>query len=272
MSVDFLYSSALGRGVLKCLMHTPALSIAAAFCHSVLSKPMINSYIKKNNIPMDEFAGQTYDNFADFFGRTREKNTFVEDHKALISPCDGLVTIFDIKDGINLPIKQSLYKVSDLIPEKDIADNYADGLCVIVRLCASDYHHFCYIDDCYHNESHFIEGLLHSVQPIACDSVPVYRINRRKWSLMETASFGTVAQIEVGALLVGGMIHENENSRVFAKRGSEMGKFDLAGSTIVLLFDKETKEKVDILPEYRESFNGDKEVRIRMGEAIGYIK
>lgn len=272
MSVKFLYSSVFGRTVLKCLMHSHALNLAGAVCHSKISKPFIKKYIKNNNINMDEFEGQTYDSFADFFGRTREKNSFIEEPKALISPCDGLVTIFEIKDGINLPIKESLYKVSDLIPDEEIANMYSDGLCVIVRLCASDYHHFCYIDNCYHNEAHFIPGLLHSVQPIACDSVPVYRINRRKWSLMETENFGTVAQIEVGALLVGGMIHENENGRVAAKRGDEMGKFDLAGSTICLLFDKTTKEKLELMPEYLKSVDGKEEVRIRMGEAFGYIK
>ena len=44
-------------------------------------------------------------------------------------------------------------------------------------------------------------------------------------------------QCEIGALVVGGIFNEKENSR-FSK-GMEKGHFELAGSTIILLFEKE---------------------------------
>ncbi len=78
--------------------------------------------------------------------------------------------------------------------------------------------------------------MLHSVQPAAYETYPVFILNRRSWSLMATESFGPVIQTEIGALIVGGISNCIENSRVV--RGSEKGHFELAGSTIVLLFNR----------------------------------
>ena len=77
---------------------------------------------------------------------------------------------------------------------------------MVVRLCANDYHHYCYIDDGFQGRNHFVKGLLHSVQPIALENAPVYRQNRRMWTILDTVNFGKVAQIEIGALLVGARI------------------------------------------------------------------
>lgn len=59
---------------------------------------------------------------------------------------------------------------------------------------------------------------------------------RRMWTILDTVNFGKVAQIEIGALLVGGIVNDHEN--VMMRKGAEMGHFELIGSTIVLLFKK----------------------------------
>ena len=101
---------------------------------------------------------------------------------------------------------------------------------MILRLCANDYHHYCYIDDGFQGRNHFVKGLLHSVQPIALENAPVYRQNRRMWTILDTVNFGKVAQIEIGALL---------------KKGH-----------------------IDLLPEIKECIKGDKEVRVIQGQHI----
>lgn len=134
---------------------------------------------------------------------------------------------------------------------------------MILRLCANDYHHYCYIDDGFQGRNHFVKGLLHSVQPIALENAPVYRQNRRMWTILDTVNFGKVAQIEIGALLVGGIVNDHEN--VMMRKGAEMGHFELIGSTIVLLFKK---GHIDLLPEIKECIKGDKEVRVIQGQHI----
>ena len=112
--------------------------------------------------------------------------------------------------------------------------------------------------------NHFIPGMLHSVQPVACSSYPVYTLNRRSWCLMATEHFGPVVQTEIGALIVGGIVNYFENTRF--SRGMEKGHFELAGSTIVLLFEP---GRIRLLPEIENGMTGDREVRVEMGQRIG---
>lgn len=81
--------------------------------------------------------------------------------------------------------------------------------------------------------------------------------------MLETNNFGEVAQIEIGAVLVGGIVNNSEN--VLMKRGQDMGRFELIGSTIVLLFEK---GKIELIPEILDNIKGDKEFRVVQGQHI----
>jgi phosphatidylserine decarboxylase len=269
MGVDFLYNNAFGRLLFRAIQGVGGFKIAAWYLHTGLSQGSIASYIKKNHIDMTPYEGQQYRSFAEFFGRKLEHYTFDKNPDVFISPCDGLVSIFPITEQMELKMKGSTYQISDLIPDPEIAGRYRDGLCLIHRLEASDYHHYCYVDDGIKGETHYIPGQLHSVQPIACLTVPVYRLNRRWWTLLETVHFGTVAQIEVGAMSVGGITHTQQTGS-FSK-GDEMGNFELAGSTIVLLLDAQTRHKLEICPKFTEAMYGAMEVRAKLGEGIGVL-
>ncbi len=266
MRADLLYTNAPGRIIMKMIQKTGGFKIVCAYLHSRLSKPMIASYIQKNNIDMKDFEGQSYRSFADFFARKKEIGEFSADEKALVSPCDSLLSVYEIDGEMQIPMKGSLYRINDLIPDNDTAEVFKGGLCMIFRLEASDYHHFCACDDLKQGKVHFIPGELHSVQPIACERFPVYRLNRRWWSALETEHFGTAAQIEIGAMAVGGVTHVGENRKL--KKGEEMGNFELAGSTIALLFTEDMKNRFDFLPYLgREG-----EIRVKIGEEIGKIR
>lgn len=269
MSIDFLYTSVPGRLLMKGIQNSAALPLAAKFMRSPMSRVMIKPYIRRNEINMDEFAGQKYNSFADFFARFRPLYHGEIQEGMMISPCDGLLSVYDINDNSQLKVKGSLYRMCDLIPDAETAEKFRDGLCMIFRLRANDYHHFCYIDDCVHSKAHWIDGLLHAVQPIACSSVPVYRLNRRQWSLLDTRNFGLVAQIEIGAMLVGGMVHDKAGEE--AKRGEEMGHFELAGSTIIQLFTNEAKKSLNFVEKYRGITDTETELEIRQGDAVAYM-
>ena len=145
-----------------------------------------------------------------------------------------------------------------------MAAGYTGGVCLVLRLRPSDYHHYCYIDDGYQGENHFISGVLHSVQPIACEKYPVFVLNRRSWTLLTTDHFGPVVQTEIGALIVGGIINEKENARFC--RGNEKGHFDLAGSTIVLLFEA---GRIRLRPGITDLLAQGREFRVTQGQWIG---
>ena len=150
------------------------------------------------------------------------------------------------------------------VRDEGLAKRYEGGLSLVFRLCASDYHHYCYIDDGVQGPNHFIEGQLHSVQPIACEQHPIFTLNRRSWCLLDTAHFGPVVQTEIGALIVGGIVNLNGGGPFC--RGQEKGYFDLAGSTIVLLMEP---ERVELLPEFMATLESGQETRVRQGQWIG---
>ena len=182
----------------------------------------------------------------------------------LISPCDGLLRVWRIQEDLVLPVKESRYRIFDLLQSKEKAETFRDGYCLVFRLCVNHYHRYCYIDDGRKGENIFIPGRLHTVQPIALRQYPVFTENCREYTFMETENFGTVAQIEVGAMLVGKI--ENRDGPGPFRRGAEKGRFLYGGSTIVLLLRKNAAR---IRPDILKASVWGEETRVRMGEAIG---
>lgn len=235
LPVRFLYRTLLGRALLQGILRTHADRLAVRFLSSPLSRPVAAWYAKRIGVPAEEAQG--FPSFRAFFARTRPVMAFDPAPGHLISPCDGYLSVYPIQADSSFAIKGSRYRLKDLLQDETLSQSFHGGTCLIFRLCPSHYHHYGYIDDAYQGAHHFLPGVLHSVQPIACETYPVYTLNRRCWSLLTTDHFGPVVQVEVGALIVGGIHNEHQNVRV--RKGAEKGHFELAGSTIVLLFQKD---------------------------------
>ena len=102
---------------------------------------------------------------------------------------------------------------------------------MILRLTVDDYHRYCYFDDGIKSENHRIEGVYHTVNPIANDHVKIYKENTREYTLMKTKHFGDALQMEVGALMVGKIV--NHDGAGSMRRGIEKGYFQFGGSTSI---------------------------------------
>ncbi len=264
-AVSFLYKNAFGRAILKIILKTHADKVAVAFLRSRLSRPFVARYARKNGIALSDTQLKSFRSYNDFFVRRSDALSVDLEREHLISPCDSLLSVFKIDADSRFDIKGSSYSLCDLFADAELAKIFCGGDCLIFRLCPTDYHHYCYIDNAYQCENRFIEGVLHSVQPIACEKYPVYTLNRRSSTLLLTENFGKVVQTEVGALVVGGIVNPNENVNV--KKGEEKGYFELCGSTIVLFFEK---NKIRLLPEIAEKTADGKEHRVSYGMQIGY--
>lgn len=263
-AVRFLYRTKIGRLLLQFIQKSGADRLIVRFLCSACSRPLIGWYIKKHGVRMEEYETERFRSFRDFFARRKKPVALDLEPTHFISPCDGWLSAHPISMGSGFSIKGSYYRLGDMLRDEKLCKQYEGGDCLIFRLSAADYHHFCYIDDCYQGKHHEIPGELHSVQPIACETVPVYTLNRRSWSLLATDNLGPVVQVEIGALIVGGIFHEREDARVC--RGMEMGHFELAGSTIMLLFQK---GRVSLMPHIRETLSRGEEFRVRQGQRIG---
>lgn len=262
-SVGFLYDTVLGRLILKVIMALRLDRPVVRFLRSRASKPVVPWYVKRCGIPLSSEEIAKFPTFRDFFCRTRDDLTFDSAPERMISPCDGFLSAFPIEADVAFAVKGSRYRVEDLIQDASLAREFQGGDCLIFRLCASDYHHYCYIDDGEQGENHAIPGKLHSVQPIVCEKVPVFTLNRRSWCLLKTEHFGDVAQCEIAALIVGGIFNDKKSGR-FSK-GEEKGHFEPFGSTIILLFQP---ERVALRPDLREALERSDEVRVNYGEWV----
>ena len=265
--VGFLYGNVIGRGILKVIMVMHLDRIAVRFLKSRASRLIIGGYAKRNNISLTDEEKASFKTYRDFFVRTRETNDIDMNDGHLISPCDGWLSVFEIDAESTFEIKNSHYRLADFLCDEELAKKYENGTLLVFRLCASDYHHYCYVDDGYQGENHPIPGVLHSVQPIACENKRVYVLNKRAWCLLETEHFGPVVQCEIGALVVGGIENEKENSH-FSK-GEEKGHFELAGSTIVLLFEP---DRIELNPDIKQELTITDEARVTLGKWIGVGK
>lgn len=263
-ALKFLYENPLGRLVLKILICPPVSRMCGCFMDSRLSKWIIKGFMKKNGISLDRYEAKEYTSFNEFFCRKLKVFCFDKDPESLIAPCDARLSVFPVDRQREFFIKGTPYRVSDLLQNESLAKRYEDGLCLIFRLAVDDYHRYCYVDDGRRGESRFLPGKLHTVQPIALRSCNIYKENCREYTVMETEHFGSVTQVEVGALLVGKIVNHRQRSSF--SRGEEKGFFCYGGSTIVLLLEK---DRVRLDPEFLENTQRSLETIVKIGEKIG---
>jgi phosphatidylserine decarboxylase len=183
----------------------------------------------------------------------------------LISPCDGKVTACPIGQDTTFLIKNTRYTVGQLLDSERLGKHYQGGYVLIIRLTVDDYHHYCYPADGRKSMNVFIPGKLHTVNPVANDLHPIYKENAREYTLIRTGNFGTIAMMEVGAMMVG-KITNCHPGQGFVKKGEEKGYFEFGGSTVVLLLQPgKVTPDADLLENSEKGF----ETIIRMGEQIG---
>ena len=160
--LNFLYNTVLGRCLLKIATSKKIAAIYAKYMNSSLSKHKINRFIKKNNIDMSEYEETNYNSFNDFFKRKiKKEKRKIED--GLIAICDAKLSAYKIHNNSSFEIKNSIYTVEELTREKD--NNYEYAL--IFRLGVENYHHHIFPDNGKIIKSKKINGILHTVQPIA---------------------------------------------------------------------------------------------------------
>lgn len=264
-----MYTTSFGRSIVKGLISPWVSYVGGEILSSRLSTVLIPSFIKKNNIQMEDYEEQYYSSYNEFFTRKirKELRPINEDSNTLISPSDGKVSAYQITDKLIVPIKNSQYTVASLIRNKELAKQYKGGYLVIIRLTVDDYHRYCYPATGQKSQNIHINGVFHTVNPIALEHAKIYKENTREYSVLVTENFGDIIQMEIGALMVGKIVNYHESAEV--TKGQEKGRFEFGGSSIALLLDaNKVKIREDLLTNTERGF----ETMIHMGQAIGYSK
>lgn len=263
--VNFLYHTCVGRALLQVLIRPGVSKAAGAFLDTALSRHLVAPFVKATKLDLSDYPQREYRSFNDFFTRTvREGCRSINmESDTLIAPCDGKLTVYPITAEGLFDIKHSVYSVTDLLRDEALAKEFEGGMCLIFRLTPDDFHRYSFMDDGRILSSKVIPGVLHTVRPIAFRRYPVFSENTREYAVLETASFGKVIQMEVGALFVGRIV--NHPLTVFT-RGQEKGKFEFGGSTVILLLQKDAAV---IDEELLENTRNGCESIVRLGNRLG---
>ena len=264
--LEWIYTHETGRFLMKGLINPHISEIGAAFLDSRASRVLIAWFIRKNKIPMYQYEQKKYRSFNEFFKRKALPGArrIIREPERLISPCDGRLSVYKIEENSRFQIKHTSYSTESLLKNEGLAKRYAGGYAWVFRLCVEDYHRYIYVDDGVKSENVKIPGVLHTVNPVANDSFPIYKENAREFSLLCSENFGTVLMMEVGAMMVGKIENRHQAARV--RRGQEKGNFAFGGSTIILLTQKgKAMPDQDI---WDNSLNGI-ETKVRLGESVG---
>lgn len=270
--IKWSYESPIGKSFTELLIKKKLFSkLYGSYCDTSLSKKKISKFIKDFNIDMNISSNtiENFNNFNDFFIRSlkEEARPIDNNNNLLISPGDGRLFAYEnISTDKLIQVKGIHYSLSELIGDDEIAKEYDGGLCLVLRLCPTDYHRFHFVDSGIPLENHFIKGNYYSVNPVALERIPkLYCQNKREWSQFKSDNFGDILHIEVGATCVGTILQSyTVNKRV--NKGEEKGYFKFGGSTTLLLLKKDTvKIDEDIINQTNLGY----ETMILMGESIG---
>lgn len=267
--LHFLYHTTPGRIVLKGLTSPGISKLCGKFLDSDLSHFLIDPFISKNKIDRSEYQMDHVRSFNDFFSRKIKpgQRPIDENPRHMIAPCDGLLSVYRISDQTVFPVKQSSYSVVSLLRNRKLAKKYLNGYCFVFRLCVDHYHRYCYVDSGRKSKNVRIPGVLHTVRPVALEKYPVFTENSREYTLIKTPFFGTVVQMEVGAMLVGRIVNFEQEAVV--TRGKEKGMFQYGGSTIIVLTGG---NRVSVREDLLKNSELGMETSVKMGEMIGYAQ
>ena len=265
--LEVIYGHALTRMLLRPFLSPAVSDICGKFLSTRLSRRIIPSFVKKNHIDLSIYEKQEFDSYNAFFTRKikAEQRPINDQKNVLISPSDGKVTAYPITQKGRFWIKHTQYTAAQLLKDERLAERYMGGWIYVIRLTVDDYHRYCYVADGRKSKQRKIRGVLHTVNPVANDYYPIYKMNSREYCLLKTKEFGTILLMEVGALMVG-KINNHEEDSAQVKRGDEKGMFEFGGSTIVVMTEPGmTKPDKDIIQNTKVQA----ETLVKMGEPIG---
>ncbi|MGP1928879.1 MAG: archaetidylserine decarboxylase [Arsenophonus sp. NC-WZS1-MAG3] len=217
-------------------------------------------FYKVNMEEAKESEFSAYATFNEFFTRPLKEGMrpIVAGNNQLALPADGVISQLGLimNDKI-LQAKGYSYSLDALLAGNYIlADQFRNGLFVTTYLSPRNYHRVHMPCDGLLTKMIYVPGDLFSVNQLTKINVPnLFARNERLICIFET-SFGTIAQILIGAIIVGsidtswsgcvnnqreGIIkhwiypEKDKTGAVYLKKGEEMGKFKL-GSTVINLF------------------------------------
>ena len=235
------------------------------------SRRRIRPFAKAMDVDYSELVRpiDTYRSFNDFIIREIDlsKRPVDRDPAVCVSPADGRVLVYpEIDVGKVFHIKRAVFDLHSFLRDEDLVRLFAGGSMMVIRLYLADYHHVHFPADGVPRVPISIAGKYLAVSPYSKTRfVPFFGENFRMITLFESDRFGRIAIVEVGAFTVGSIQQGFPPDRRVAK-GDRKGFFELGGSIVVLLFERDTiRLDGDLCSNSRSGM----ETYLRLGESLG---
>lgn len=235
------------------------------------SAKKIRPFIQHFEVDEREFLDSvdSFKCFNDFFIRKlkADARTIAQGNEAAIIPADGRYYFYsDVSQTEGFIVKGKKFNLSTLLQNKKLAEDYSEGSMILARLCPSDYHRFHFPCEGIPGTTKMINGYLYSVNPMAIrKNLDIFTENKRTLCEIDTNAFGKILYLEVGATCVGSIIETYTPGKFYSK-GDEKGYFEFGGSSLILLFPKNSIVfDEDLLAATRHGF----EIRCLFGQSMG---
>ena len=140
--LELLYDTSFGRRLLSILVKPGLSSFAGDMLDTKASKCLIPSFIRQNNINMDEYIDTDFESYNDFFTRKIKQSArpFDMTPDVLCSPCDAKLSVYPINEDSVFSIKNSVYSLEKLFDSQKVAKRFVGGTLLMFRLTVDDYH------------------------------------------------------------------------------------------------------------------------------------
>jgi len=269
------YNTILGRSLTIFILSRKIVSqLYGWLARRKFSRHFILAFIRRANInwqapvqPIKDFSC-----FNKFFIREpkNDARSVNKETNSLIAPADGKLLVYTgIGPNNTFLIKRNIFNLRQFLCNDNLASKLFGGTMLVLRLCLSDYHQFYFPDSGLPLQLSEIKGKYYAGGSYSFrQPTPFYTENHRTTTVFNSDHFGQIVMAEVGAFTVGS-IRQTFIPGKKVNKGDKKGRFELGGSTVVLLFTKDS-----IIVDDDLFFNSIKgfETKVCYGEKIAVSK
>ena len=256
--------------------------------HFPLRKTITRWFINHYRVDMSEALEpnpNAYPDFNSFFTRAlrAEARPIAEQADQICCPADAAISqLGDIEGTQIFQAKRHNYSLTELLGGSEArAQPYLGGRFATMYLSPGDYHRVHMPLSGRLLETVYIPGRLFSVAPDYSHSVSRLFVRNERVACLFQTEVGPMAVVLVGAIFVGSIetvwageitpprskgirvtSYSAADNLIQLTRGEEMGRFNMGGSTIIVLFGPNCVEwQTGLAPE----------TRIRFGQSLGHV-
>jgi len=242
------------------------------YMDSPASTRIIDEWLTDNTLNHEDFIlpANGFSSFNEFFTRDLKPGArpvdSMEDNAIITSPADGIINMInnDLKLDSEIPTKGNMtLSLSKLLDSSSYSEKFVGGTALAVFLMPDNYHHYHapvsgIIVESKEDVGNRLFGLPDIKDMINNGNLgynknfSVFQDFRHGYFIFKTRNHGYIAMVPIGLQTVGSVVFEDkfknlgQHSSKTVSKGEKLGHFAYGGSTVLLLFEKNTLNAISV--------------------------